>query len=117
MRSKYLDSLIKEHGKSITKSEITKAFNVLRKFGYLVAHFNDNRRGTQGNNGYPDMTICGHGYVIFCEVKIGKDVFSPDQMKWKDAIEGCSNHGGMFYFTVTELNYKEIVDKILTKNL
>lgn len=101
------------------KSTITKEFIRLRKFGYLVAIFNDNRRGTKGNNGFPDMVIAGHGYLIFCEVKIGKDRYSPDQEKWKEAlvtVDANDQTNRIRYNCVTEINYKEIVDEILMRN-
>lgn len=100
-----------------SKSDITKAFNTLRKYGYLVKNFNHNKAMPKGSAGFPDMCIAGHGYLIFCEVKIGKDKFSPDQEKWAGAIQEAIYHWGhVQYFIVTENNYTEIVDKILTKD-
>lgn len=99
----------------ITKSDITKSFNELRKYGYLVFNFSHNKPVSKGNAGWVDIVVIGKGYVIFIETKIGKDKPSPEQLKTKDNIE--NTYGWVHYFTVTETNYKEVVLKILTKDL
>lgn len=38
--------------------------------------------------GYPDLTIAGHGLIVFAEVKTGKAVLEPEQREWRDMI--CS---------------------------
>ena len=98
----------------MTKSEITKIFSKLREYGYLVAHFTDNRRGTKGNNGFPDIHIVGKGKIYYIEVKIGKDTFSPDQLKYQEVLQRVNVYTDRVkYLVVTEKNAQQIADDIL----
>ena len=64
-----------------TKSEISKVFSELRKFGFLVFNFNSDKKFNRGAmRGFVDHLIIGKNCVWFLEVKIGKDILSPEQI-------------------------------------
>lgn len=49
---------------------------------YLTAYTHPSGKG------YPDITVVGHGLVVFMEVKTGKATLEPEQREWRDTI--CS---------------------------
>lgn len=49
---------------------------------YLTAYSHPSGKG------FPDLTVAGHGYLIFFEVKTGKATLEPEQREWRDMI--CS---------------------------
>lgn len=72
-----------------TKSDFTKAFNELRKFGYDVKNFNSNLKMKTGIKGFVDHLITGHGHLVFVEVKIGKDTMKPEQLFFAERIKSA----------------------------
>lgn len=50
---------------------------------YLWYHTYDSRKSPPG---YPDLTIVGHGRLIFLELKSVKGDVEDDQQKWLDAL-------------------------------
>ena len=66
----------------MTESEgIKKAFIGLRKFGFTVFNFNNHKANNAGTKGHPDWVIITKRYVVYVEVKIGKDQLSEVQTK------------------------------------
>ena len=55
---------------------IVKAASYL---GYAVYHTFDSRRSQPG---YPDLTLCKDGRLIFLEVKTEKGKVRPEQIAW-----------------------------------
>lgn len=49
---------------------------------YLTAYSHPSGKG------YVDLTVVGHGWVVFLEVKTGKASLEPEQREWRDQI--CS---------------------------
>ena len=71
--------------------------------GWIVAHFRPSLRQS-GNystacqydaQGFPDLVLARDGRVIFAELKGDKGVLSPEQIKWRDAL----NSGKWSYVT------------------
>jgi hypothetical protein len=51
--------------------------------GWGWYHTHDSRHSPPG---YPDLTICGYGKLIYWELKSAKGTVSPDQQRWLDAL-------------------------------
>jgi hypothetical protein len=69
--------------------------DMARLFGLRTAHFRP-AQSKSGNwitavagdgKGYPDLTIVGHGGVMFRELKSDRGTLSPDQRVWLVALE------------------------------
>lgn len=60
--------------------------------GYLIYHplparTNKGwRTATQGDAGFPDLAIVGHGRFLLVEVKTDRGVVSPEQHRWLDEL-------------------------------
>lgn len=70
-----------------------------RALGFLVAHFRpaQARSGRwmtpmQGDVGFPDLVICGHGALWFVELKAGKGRLSDAQARWIDHLDHAMAH-------------------------
>jgi hypothetical protein len=97
-----------------TKSNITKKFKQLEKYGYLVKTFNDRRAISKGAKGFIDHLIIGKGRMYFIEVKIGKDKLSNEQEAFMMEVNRvkCNN---IYYLIATENNYELFFRGILGK--
>jgi hypothetical protein len=54
-----------------------------RTFGYLSYHTLDSRKCAPG---YPDLTLVGHGRLIYAELKKEKGRLSPAQKVWLEEL-------------------------------
>lgn len=80
--------------------------NHARQIGYLVFH----DRIAQGSaRGFPDLTICGYGLLMFVECKGPRGTIADEQRRW---IEALADANVVARFATTEINsdYDEIVD-------
>lgn len=96
----------------MTKSELNKKIIELRKYGFLVYGFNNNRPNRRNNNGFPDYVIIKNK-IWFLEVKIGKDKLSDEQAIFRSYIENLNLNMAVEYFEVKEKNYQAVIDLIL----
>jgi hypothetical protein len=61
--------------------------------GYRVAHFRPARTAhgwrtaMQGDVGFPDLVIAGHGRLLAAELKVIGGKLTPDQSRWLAAFE------------------------------
>ena len=102
----------------MSKTEITNELNRLKKYGYEVRTFNHYQAVGRGTKGFVDHFIIGH-YIIFCEVKIGRDRLSEAQISLADKI---STHATLYkrlhYVNIHTLaEAKKLVENILAKKL
>lgn len=76
-----------------------------KALGYLVFH---DRLAQQSAPGFPDLTICGHGLLMFVECKGPRGTISDAQQRWIDAL---GDAGTIARFATTERpdDYDEIV--------
>ncbi len=82
--------------------------SLARLLGYRVHHTRPARRqdGTwstplQGDPGFPDLVIVGHGLLVFVELKIQRGRMTPEQREWSRELarvgvgDGpCHEYGG-----------------------
>ena len=78
----------------MTEADFTKTvIDIATTYGYLVSHFRPARteRGwrtpLQGDAGFPDLVIVGHGLLLLAELKVGRGKLRLEQERWKDAIQ------------------------------
>jgi hypothetical protein len=72
------------------ESLLQAVLKMARLFGLSAAHFRPAlsqsgrwHTAVQGDGkGYPDLTIVGHGGILFRELKSAKGVCSPEQVVW-----------------------------------
>lgn len=57
-----------------------------KSLGYLVYHTRNSKRCEPG---YPDLCLCGHGRLIFAELKTRTGTVSPEQAAWLEAIRAA----------------------------
>lgn len=76
-----------------------------RALGFKVFH---DRLAQQSAPGFPDLTICGHGLLMFVECKGPRGHISDEQAAW---IAALSDAGVVARFATTERpdDYDEIV--------
>ena len=89
-----------------TKSEISKIFAELRKFGFLVFNFNSDKKFNRGRMvGFVDYFIIGKNKIYFVEVKIGADDLSYEQEKFKEMLLVLEHNTNdqVSYFNVSNL--------------
>jgi hypothetical protein len=100
----------------MNKSEITKRLNNLKLYGWNVKTFNYNRKMPSGCKGFVDHVLSNpqKGYLIYIEVKIGKDRESSEQSEYQKICEKVSEVNKYFqYFLMTEKNVDAIIEKII----
>lgn len=73
-----------------------------RRLGYLVYHPFDSRRSEPG---YPDLTIVGHGKILFIECKSITGRPSAAQWKWIRTIRET----GQEVFIVIPADYDDVL--------
>ena len=105
--------------KAETKKDITKVFANLRKFGYKVQVNNTPQRMSVGQKDWVDYTIYNKRYLVFVEVKLGKDRLSEGQKetaKYLSSIMAINKT--VYYFCIKTLKEaKKIHDDLLGKKL
>jgi len=96
---------------AITKSGLSRYFKQLEAYGFKVFNFQSHRAMNAGTTGMTDLLVIGRKAPekYFLEIKVGKDRLSPAQIALRELLEpqGC-------WFEVTEKNYREIFDHVLT---
>ena len=82
-----------EAGGTMTEDQLLIAVLELAKFaGWRVTHFRPARtsRGwrtaVQGDKGWPDLMICGHGRFLVVELKASGGKLSEEQLRWQDEL-------------------------------
>jgi len=76
--------------------------DVARILGYLVhaerAAWSQKgyRTPIQGNAGFPDLVICGHGRFLVRELKVGKNVLTAEQAEWIEALRAAGVDAGVW---------------------
>jgi len=94
----------------MTKSEITKALKPLTKYGWDVKTFNHNKAMPTGARDWVDHFLVheSKGWIIFIEVKIGKDSLSEGQTEYKKSLQSCCNANGKAQYILFPGKYKTI---------
>ncbi len=90
--------------------------------GYMVFHARPamNKDGSwvtpvkYNGKGFPDLTIVGHGHVLFVEVKSAKGVVSPEQAAWIQAMLLTDNYAAVWYPSDWRDGY---IEKVLRSQL
>jgi hypothetical protein len=94
-----------------TKSDVSRYFKQLEKYGFKVFNFQSNRAMGTGTVGMTDLLVIGRAAFekYFIEIKIGRDRLSPEQIALRERLEpqGC-------WVEATEHNYKRVFENILT---
>ena len=83
---------------------LTTVLQMSRLFGILTAHFRPALSKTgrwmtavQGNGkGFPDLTLAGHGGLLFRELKTTRGVLSPEQKTWLAALTAAGADAGVW---------------------
>lgn len=72
----------------MTKTDITRGLNCLKRYGWIVKTFNSNRYAMTGSKGFPDHCLINAAKkrLVFIEVKLGKDKVSEDQATTLQAL-------------------------------
>lgn len=78
--------------------------DMARHMGVLTAHFRPAQSKTgrwltavQGDGkGFPDVTLCGPGGVLFRELKAAKGSLSPEQKVWLEALTAAGADAGVW---------------------
>jgi len=97
------------------KKEISKSFRELEKLGFKVWNFSSNKRLNIGMKDYVDYVVLGRNAEHKIELKIGSDNYSEgqlDTMGRYTRLERVSG-GAVMYHSVTENNYKQIIELII----
>jgi len=76
--------------------------DVARILGYRVSAFRPAqtskgwRTAVQGDVGWPDLCIVGHGRILFRELKVGRNTLSAEQVEWIRALEEAGSDVGVW---------------------
>jgi len=100
------------------KSQITQYIKKLEHHGAMVFTFNSHRKMPTGAISFVDHLIMYKGITLYCEVKVGKDKFSPKQLM--TAIQLCNNckkAKDQFYIVLEEGSYKDVVCSLLQEKV
>ena len=107
------------------KTLISKEIARLRKFGFTVYNFNLNKSlavedpyGT-GIKNFVDHLIISERYLIFVEVKIGKDKLNPEQIDLMNLISflGIRNKSIHYQLLSNVKQTKDFVSGVLANKL
>lgn len=102
-----------------TKKNISEQFGLLRKFNYSI--WNGNTPGTKykQEKGLVDHIIINNVYLIYVEVKIGKDDLTDQQRMLKSQLQFLATYNkSIFYFEIkTFEEAKDLVTKIIEHKL
>lgn len=100
------------------KSEITNYLNSVKKFGGEIKTFNSNKYTGKGFIGFVDHMIIYKGYLLFIEVKIGKDKTSKKQNNFSKFLQTvCEKNPFVFYLIVNENNYTRVTELLFQQNV
>lgn len=102
----------------MTKKDITNKIAELRKFGYKVFTFQNNRKMRIPIAGVTDYLIIGHGKIMFVESKLisTKDKLNNDQIEFKREVEKVKSDD-VLYFIINENNVDWFVDHFIKNYL
>jgi len=103
----------------MTKKDITSEFNKLKPFGFEVITYNDSRPLRKQQSNFVDHLIFNGKYIVFVEVKIGRDKLSISQERTAIKLLQCSEHNKyVFYKTVFTLaEARGIIKNLLAETL
>jgi Holliday junction resolvase-like predicted endonuclease len=103
------------------KSDISKEFVKLKKFGYTVINFNSNKKFGSNMKGFVDLVLFNKKYLIMAEVKTAatKDTLSDEQKKAAADLSSIMAINKTFhYFQIKNLNdAKNLCGRILAGEL
>jgi hypothetical protein len=99
----------------MTKKDITNEFNKLKLYGFEVITFNSNRAFRSAQKNFPDHFISNGKYIVFVEVKFGKDKLSEGQERLCNKLSSASiyNKHTHMKFIKTIAEAKTLVDLLL----
>ena len=105
--------------KLFMKTLISKEIARLRKFGFTVYNFNLNKSLPTGIKNFVDHLIISEKYLIFVEVKIGKDKLNPEQIDLMNLISflGIRNKSIHYQLLSNVKQTKDFVLAVLSKKL
>lgn len=92
----------------LEKNKIAGIFSALRKYGFDVFVFSDNKPLRKGMRGFVDILIVSRKYVVFIEVKSEqtKDKLNEEQIKLGEKISALSTFNKAIHYYVIR-NQKE----------
>ena len=101
------------------KQEVSKEFSRLRSFGFLVVNFNDSRPLRKQQKSFVDFFITNGKYLVFVEIKIGRDVLSEGQKETGRYLSSASIHNkNTFYKLLTNMRQvRKLTDDLLSGKL
>ena len=102
-----------------TKREITNELNRLKDFGFTIVTFNDSRPLRSAQKNFVDHLIFNRKYIIFVEVKIGKDKLSEGQKIIGEKLSACSifNKNTFMKYVKSVEDAKRLVERALKGDL
>lgn len=102
----------------ITKTDIKNSLKQIERYGGKLYTFNSNRYTGTGFKGFIDHIIFYKGYIIFIEVKIGKDRIQPEQIICQNCIkETTVKNPFVFYVLATEKNYTLVTEYLMQEKI
>lgn len=101
------------------KSLISKEIARLRKFGFTVYNFNLNKSLPTGLKNFVDHLVISNKYLIFVEVKIGRDKLNSEQIDLMNLISflGIRNKSIHYQLLSNLKQTKDFVSAVLTNKL
>jgi hypothetical protein len=102
----------------MSKSEITKKINELKKYNYKVIIFQTDRKKRRSESDMLDYLIIGHSRIYFLELKLKstRDKTTEGQELLIKELKKCSyDNYGVNVAIINETNIDEIINKIFTK--
>jgi hypothetical protein len=80
----------------MTESDLLREVLALAgKHGVLAFHSGDSRRD-QGDNGFPDLVLCGSAGVLFAELKDDSRSRSQAQTIWRYRLQSAGQHAPLW---------------------
>jgi hypothetical protein len=102
----------------MTKTIIKDYLKQIEKYGGKLITFNSNKYQSRGLNGFIDHIIIYKKFMVFIEVKIGKDTLKSNQIETgKYLSEVAESNPYIFYIVANETNYKLITECLVQWNL
>jgi hypothetical protein len=98
----------------VNKSDISKKFAELRKYGAKVYNFQSHKKMLGNCKGFADIVVIHNWHLFFLEIKTlsTKDKPSKEQKEFAHAVKSIGSQS-VWYYEVNENNYSEIVNYIL----